>query len=78
MYIAGQYVCFLREGSLFYDLAAEGILEADWQAEVDVFMLLSKERKRSMADATPYCYLYDLITGRHGERESCYVFVDEI
>ncbi len=31
-----------------------------------------------MADATPYLHLYDLITGRHGEREMRYVFVDEI
>ena len=61
-----------------YDLAAEGISEAEWQAEVDHFIAMFKERKLPMADATPYLHLYDLITGRHGEREMRYVFVDEI
>ena len=76
--IRGQYVSFLREVPAIYDLAAEGISEADWQAEVDHFIAMFKERKLPMADATPYLHLYDLITGRHGEREMRYVFVDEI
>ncbi|WP_347071864.1 UvrD-helicase domain-containing protein, partial [Lacticaseibacillus paracasei] len=76
--IRGQYVSFLREVPAIYDLEAEGISADDWQAEVDHFITLFKERQLPMADATPYLHLYDLITGRHGEREMRYVFIDEI
>jgi DNA helicase-2/ATP-dependent DNA helicase PcrA len=74
----GQYLAFLKTAGKFVDLSAFGLDEAAWQADVETFLGAFKKRQLAMADATPYLYLYDLMTGRHGERNMRYVFIDEI
>lgn len=76
--VRGQYVSFLRDLPRFLDLSQFDLTEAEWEAEVDRFVAAFKARRLAMADATPYLYLYDLMTGRHGERDMRYVFIDEI
>ena len=76
--IRGQYLHFLKNAGNFIDLQEFGLTEADWQADVEDFLVGFKNRQLNMVDATPYLYMYDLITGRHGERNMRYVFIDEI
>ena len=76
--IRGQYLHFLKNAGNFINLAEFGLTEADWQADVEDFLVGFKNRQLNMVDATPYLYMYDLITGRHGERNMRYVFIDEI
>lgn len=76
--VRGQYLAFLKNAGKFVDLSAFGLTEAAWQENVAEFLVDFKDRKLAMADATPYLYLYDLMTGRHGERNMRYVFIDEI
>lgn len=71
--IRGQYLHFLKNAGNFIDLQEFGLTEADWQADVEDFLVGFKNRQLNMVDATPYLYMYDLITGRHGERNMRYV-----
>ncbi|WDF83198.1 RNA polymerase recycling motor HelD [Lacticaseibacillus pabuli] len=76
--VRGQYVSFLRTVPELMDLKKFGLTAADWEAETDQFVEDFRARKLSMADATPYMYLYDLMIGRHGDRKMRFVFIDEI
>lgn len=76
--VRGQYVSFLRAVPELMDLKKFGLTAADWEAETDQFVENFRARKLSMADATPYMYLYDLMIGRHGDRKMRFVFIDEI
>ncbi|MFD1392692.1 RNA polymerase recycling motor HelD [Lacticaseibacillus jixianensis] len=76
--VRGQYVSFLREVPHFLDLSEFDLTDSEWADEVERFVEAFKARQLAMVDATPYLYLYDLMTGRHGERDMRYVFVDEI
>ncbi|WP_225046819.1 RNA polymerase recycling motor HelD [Lacticaseibacillus kribbianus] len=74
--VRGQYVAFLKNAPV--DLAAFGLTQAEWDEQAAIFLEQFRDRQLTMADATPYLYLYDLMTGRHGERNMRYVFIDEI
>ncbi|WP_262316357.1 RNA polymerase recycling motor HelD [Lacticaseibacillus parakribbianus] len=76
--VRGQYVAFLKNAGSVVDLAAFGLSQAEWDQDVATFLVAFKDRRLAMADATPYLHLYDLMTGRHGERNMRYVFIDEI
>jgi DNA helicase-2/ATP-dependent DNA helicase PcrA len=76
--VRGQYVAFLRAVPEIMDLSKFNLTASEWQAETDKFVDAFRERQLSMADATPYLYLYDLLTGRHGDRKMRFVFIDEI
>ncbi|WP_179394465.1 RNA polymerase recycling motor HelD [Lacticaseibacillus absianus] len=76
--VRGQYLAFLRDVGTQLDLAAFDLSQTEWEAEVEAFLTDFRARQLTMADATPYLYLYDLMTGRHGERNMRYVFIDEI
>ncbi|WP_125703793.1 RNA polymerase recycling motor HelD [Lacticaseibacillus daqingensis] len=76
--VRGQYMAFLRAAGQFVALADFGLSAITWDADVDAFLTDFRSRQLTMADATPYLYLYDLMTGRHGERNMRYVFIDEI
>ncbi|KRM72222.1 RNA polymerase recycling motor HelD [Lacticaseibacillus brantae] len=73
-----QYVAFLRAVPNLIKLSDYDLTADAWQAEVDHFVEAFQDRQLTMVDATPYLHLFDLITGRHGERNMRYVFVDEI
>lgn len=76
--IRGQYVAFLRAVPELMNLRKFGLTAEEWQAGVDKFVAEFKQRKMGMADATPYMHLYDLTTGRHGDRKMRFIFIDEV
>ncbi|MFD1432843.1 RNA polymerase recycling motor HelD [Lacticaseibacillus yichunensis] len=76
--VRGQYVQYLKDAGNFVDLASFGLTQKAWDEEVAGFIAAFKNRRLTMVDATPYLHLYDLMTGRHGERDMRYVFIDEI
>ena len=76
--IQAQYVQFMRVVPQLVKLADFGLTEADWQAHVTNFVAQLKAKKITLADVTPYLHLYDLMTGKHGERDMRFVFIDEI
>ncbi|KRO01247.1 superfamily I DNA RNA helicase [Levilactobacillus paucivorans] len=73
-----QYVHMLRDMPNRIDLNDFHITTADWQASVDETIEKLKERHMQLVDTTPYLYLYDKMTGKEGERNMRYVFLDEI
>ncbi|WP_155287895.1 RNA polymerase recycling motor HelD [Lacticaseibacillus zhaodongensis] len=76
--IRGQYVAFLRAIPELLNLSKFGVTTEQWEAGVDKFVEEFRQRKMGMADATPYMHLYDLVTGRHGDRNMRFIFIDEI
>ena len=76
--INGQFLHLLRVTPKLVDLAEYGLTAADWQKYVDGVKDDLKQGKISASGITIYLYLYDLITGRKGQRDIRYVFVDEV
>lgn len=76
--INNQYVHMLRDMPNRIDLNDFHITAADWQASVDETIEKLKDRHMQLVDTTPYLYLYDKMTGKEGERNMRYVFLDEI
>ncbi|WP_125573859.1 RNA polymerase recycling motor HelD [Levilactobacillus huananensis] len=76
--INNQYVHMLRDMPNRIDLNEFNITAADWQSSVDETIAKLKERHMQLVDTTPYLYLYDKMTGKEGERNMRYVFLDEI
>lgn len=76
--INAQFADLLRSMPKYLDLDKFHISEAEWTAYVDMVIEHLKERKLSLPATTMYLYLYDLITGKHGQREIRYLFIDEI
>lgn len=76
--LRGQYIHFLRQVPKLLSLATYGLTETQWQAHVDQVKADLKAEQISVADVSVYLYLYDLMTGRHGNRDIHFVFIDEI
>lgn len=76
--INAQYVHLLRHTPQLVDLAKLGISQQDWQDFVDQTVTRMRERRLSAAGVSIYIYLYDLLTGRLGDRRMRYVFIDEV
>lgn len=76
--INGQYLHLLRATPKLVNLADYGLTADQWQAFVDQTKERLKKRQISATGITIYLYLYDLITGKHGQRDIRYVFVDEV
>lgn len=76
--INAQYVQMLRSFPKWYDLKKVGVTEAEWDNHVDKVVNGLKEHQLTMVDTTAYLYLYDLITGKKGDRSMRYAFIDEI
>ncbi|KRK34603.1 RNA polymerase recycling motor HelD [Loigolactobacillus bifermentans] len=76
--IKAQYIDFLRAVPQYLDLAQFDLTVSEWQHDVDRVLADLRQKKLAMEDVTPYLYLYDLITGKHGDREIRYLFIDEI
>ncbi|NVY96214.1 AAA family ATPase [Lactobacillus sp. DCY120] len=72
------YQQFLRSVPQIVDLAAWKITPADWQEYQQQFQADLQKRQLRLSDLTPYLYLYDLITGHHGDLKMKFVFIDEI
>lgn len=76
--INAQYIHLLRVTPKIIDLAKYGLTQADWQQYVEQQLADLREKKISANGVSVYLYLYDLLTGKRGEREMRYVFVDEV
>lgn len=76
--IKAQYIDFLRQVPQYLELQKFGLTENDWQLHVNQVLERLRAKKLAMADVTPYLYLYDLMTGKHGDRDIRYLFIDEI
>ena len=76
--INAQYLHLLRVTPKLVNLAEYGLTPDQWTAFVDQTKEELKQRNISAAGITIYLYLYDLITGKHGQRDIRYVFVDEV
>ncbi|WP_268912545.1 RNA polymerase recycling motor HelD [Lentilactobacillus sp. SPB1-3] len=73
-----QFVHMMRSLSQIIDLPAYGLTEDDWKQVVENTIDRLKNGKLSIDDATTYLYLYDLMTGKRGERDIRYLFIDEV
>ncbi|UQS84087.1 RNA polymerase recycling motor HelD [Bombilactobacillus thymidiniphilus] len=54
------------------------LTKAQWQMYTQQFQQNLQMKKITINDISPYLYLYDLITGRHGDNNMKFVFIDEI
>lgn len=73
-----QYLRFLRAIPKMTKLADWQISEDEWLAEVDRVKANFLQKYIAMDDATPYLYLWDLVTGRQMDYNMRYIFIDEI
>lgn len=73
-----QFMHLMRVTPKLLDLSKYGLTEQQWEAHVDATYEHLKTRHLDASDVTIYLYLYDLITGKRGERDIRYVFVDEV
>lgn len=76
--IKAQYIDFLRQIPQIINLKQFGLTEEEWQLNVNQVLAQLRQKQLATADVTPYLYLYDLMTGKHGDREIRYLFIDEI
>lgn len=76
--INAQYVQLLRSLPKWFDLKKIDVTEEEWEKHVDRTIEELKEHHLTMVDTSAYLYLYDLMTGKKGERSMRYVFIDEI
>lgn len=73
-----QFATFLRNVPKLINLAKWDITAEEWAASVERTITEFKTKQMSLADVSIYLYLYDLLTGKHGERDIRFVFIDEI
>jgi DNA helicase-2/ATP-dependent DNA helicase PcrA len=76
--INAQYLLFLKALPKMVDLQKFDLTEQQWLAFIEKTTQDLKERQISAAGISIYLYLYDLLTGKRGERDIRYVFVDEV
>lgn len=78
MNVNAQFVAFLRSVPKLINLAKFDITKEQWDQSIEQTVIEFKTKQMSLADVSIYLYLYDLITGKHGERDIRFVFIDEI
>lgn len=76
--INAQFVDLLRALPKYLNLADFQISQQEWTDYIAMVIEQVKNRQLSLSTTTIYLYLYDLITGKHGQREIRYLFIDEI
>src|SRR5699024_8401066 len=76
--VSTNYLNFLRAVPKITDLSKYGITDDQWKAYVEDFIEMFNDKQISMDNLSPYLYLYDLVTGKHGELDMKFVFIDEI
>ncbi|ETY75061.1 RNA polymerase recycling motor HelD [Lactiplantibacillus fabifermentans] len=73
-----QYAHFLREVPKILNLDKYDITRDEWDAAVEQKLAAIKDRHISLTTVSAYMYLHDLMTGKKGQREIRFVFLDEI
>ncbi len=76
--INAQFVDLLRQLPNYLYLAQFDLTLSEWQQHVETVIDNLKNKQLSLTDTTLYLYLYDLITGKTGERDIRFLFIDEI
>ncbi|MCO6541137.1 MAG: ATP-binding domain-containing protein [Lactobacillus sp.] len=76
--IAATYYEFLKVVPQLLPLSKYQVSDAQWQNFVAQFAADWSQHKISLANISPYLYLYDLLTGHHGDLTMKFVFIDEI
>lgn len=76
--INSQFMHLMKTTPHLINLDKYGISEEEWANHVDQTYERLRERHLDASDVSVYLYLYDLITGKRGERDIRYVFVDEV
>ncbi|WP_162894225.1 RNA polymerase recycling motor HelD [Companilactobacillus musae] len=76
--VAANYLNFLKAVPKIVDLNKYGITKDQWIQYVENFVQSFNNKQISMNNLSPYLYLYDLVTGKHGELDMKFVFIDEI
>ncbi|CAH1854782.1 RNA polymerase recycling motor HelD [Convivina intestini] len=76
--INAQFVDFLNQVPDYLDLTQFNLSVAEWHEYVQKVIASLKNGEISLASATVYLYLYDLVTGKHGQRDIRFLFIDEI
>lgn len=76
--INAQFIHMLRSMPKIVDFDKLNISEAGWDAHVEQVMADMKDHHISAQGSSAYLYLFDLMTGKKGERSMRYVFIDEI
>lgn len=76
--VSVNYLNFLKAVPKITDLSKYGITEEQWKQNIDEFVDMFNNKQISMDDLSPYLYLYDMVTGKHGELDMKFVFIDEI
>jgi len=76
--VAVNYRNFLKAVPQIVDLSKHDIEPDQWNRYVEGFIKNFNNKQISMNDLSPYLYLYDLVTGKHGELDMKFVFIDEI
>lgn len=76
--INAQYVHLMRVTPKIINLKAAGISDDQWQAFVERTIDELRHGRMAASGVSIYLYLYDLLTGKLGQREMRYVFIDEV
>lgn len=78
MNINAQYLHLLRVTPKLVNIADFDISPAEWQQYLDQQTTAFKAKRISTSGVSIYLYLYDLLSGKRGQREIRFVFVDEV
>jgi len=76
--VATNYRNFLKAVPKISDLSKFDVTDEQWNQYVESFVENFNNKQISMNNLSPYLYLYDLVTGKHGELDMKFVFIDEI
>ncbi|GAD16567.1 DNA helicase [Lentilactobacillus otakiensis DSM 19908 = JCM 15040] len=76
--INNQFVHMLRAIPKIIKLTDFDITDDMWQEEIKATVGRLKKGRLSLADASTYIYLYDLMTGKRGDKDIRYLFIDEV
>lgn len=76
--INAQYIDFLRALPHLVKLSAYHISETEWADYVEAQVAALRQGRISADGISVYLYLYDLVTGRRGQTDIHYLFVDEV
>ncbi|MBA1434048.1 RNA polymerase recycling motor HelD [Bombilactobacillus bombi] len=75
---AATYYEFLKQVPQLLSLEQYHISNTEWQNYLAEYARDWENKKISLKNISPYLYLYDLITGHHGDLTMKFVFIDEI
>lgn len=76
--INAQYLHLLRVVPHLVKLDQWNLTVAEWSQYAERQIAAFKQRRISAAGVSIYLYLYDLLTGKWGDRKMRFVFVDEV